>query len=73
MGVQRHNVPQIKGLIKPDWNQKRPRAWQHYFPLPRPLEKSRFIREKCDRTKTFVFGCKHEKINIGIFGLKTGL
>ena len=58
VGVRRHTVPQIKGLIKPDWNQKIPRAWQHYFPLPCPLEKTPFHREKGNRTKTFVLGCK---------------
>ena len=38
-GVQRPNVPHFKDLINPDWNQKSPRAWQHYFSLPRSLEK----------------------------------
>ena len=57
VGVQRHNVPQIKGLIKPDWNQKRLRLWQHYFKLPRPLEKTPFHREKGNHTKSFVLGC----------------
>ena len=52
VGVQRHTVPHFKGLIKLDWNQKRPRAWQHFYPLPRPLETGHFtpITAKCPRT-----------------------
>ena len=38
VGVQRHTLPHFKALIKLDWNQTRPRAWQHFYPPPRPLE-----------------------------------
>jgi len=51
VGVRGHTVPQIKGRIKLDWNPKRPRAWQHYFSLLRPLEKKRFVgwnRQGCE-------------------------
>ena len=38
VGVQRYTVPHFKGLIKLDWNQKRPRAWHHFYYGSRPLE-----------------------------------
>ena len=46
VGVQRPNVPHFKGLIKPDWNQKRPRAWHHFYYGSRPLEKGHFTLKK---------------------------
>ena len=46
VGVQRPNVPHFKGLIKPNWNQKRPRAWHHFYYGSRPLEKGHFTLKK---------------------------
>ena len=42
MGVQRHNVPQFKGLIKfyLDWESTT--AWHHFYYGSRPHEKSHF-------------------------------
>ena len=46
VGVQRHNVPQIKGLIKPDWNQKRPRRDSTISLYHTLLKKRRFIGKR---------------------------
>ena len=53
MGVQRDTVPHFKGLIEPEWNQIRPRAWQHFYSLPRPFENGYFTSKtaKCPGIK----------------------
>ena len=58
VGVQRHTVPHFKGLLKLDWNQKRPRAWQHFYPPPRPLEKGHFIRQNLKKSSFFERHCR---------------
>ena len=40
VGVQRHNVPHFKGLIVLYLDSRSSRAWQHFYFLPRPLEKA---------------------------------
>ena len=42
VGVKRHTIPHFKGLMKLDWNQKRPRVWLHFYPPLRPWEKGHF-------------------------------
>merc|ERR1712016_554984 len=46
VGVQRHNVQHFKGLIVLNLDSRSSRTWQHFYPPPRPLEKSHFTPKK---------------------------
>ena len=42
VGVQRHNVPHFKGIIKLYMDVKSSMTWHHFYYGSRPLEKSHF-------------------------------
>ena len=46
VGVQRHNVPNFKGLIVHYLDSRSSRAWQHFYLLPLPFEKGHFKLKK---------------------------
>ena len=53
VGVQRHNVHHFKGLIVLYLDSRSSRAWQHFYLLPRPLEKA-ILLHKMDTVWFFV-------------------
>ena len=60
VGVQRHNVPHFKGLIKlyMDWESSW--VWHHFYLLPHPSEKSHFTPKKGNCAKTFSSLCTYD-------------
>ena len=73
MGVQRDNVPHFKGLIEPEWNQIRPRAWQHFYALPRPFENGYFTSKTAKWPRIIVPKCMYDDYSNSYFFMSQSL